>query len=337
MNYSGIDLHSNNSVIVVSDETDRVLCKRRVANDLRVVLSTLEPYRQELAAVAVESTFNWYWLVDGLQAAGYTVRLANTAAMKRYEGLKYSDDDTDAAYLAQLLRLGILPTGYICPIEERGLRDLARKRLQLSRSRTQHILAVETNVARQTGARIASRVVKQLTEQTVQELGLSEEVRWALAANVAVIQTLNVQIKKLEEHLGTRVRPRAEFKLLTTVPGIGEILATTIMLETASIERFAGVGNFASYARCVDSKHLSNGKKKGEGNVRNGNKYLAWAFIEAANFARRYCPEAKRFHDRKRAQTNTIVATKALAHKLARACYHMLKEGQPFDVKRCFA
>jgi len=337
MNYSGIDLHSNNSVIVVSDETDRVLCKRRVANDLRVVLSTLEPYRDELAAVAVESTFNWYWLVDGLQAAGYTVRLANTAAMKRYEGLKYSDDDTDAAYLAQLLRLGILPTGYICPIEERGLRDLARKRLQLSRSRTQHILAVETNVARQTGARIASRVVKQLTEQTVQELGLSEEVRWALAANVAVIQTLNVQIKKLEGHLGTRVRPRAEFKLLTTVPGIGEILATTIMLETSSIERFARVGNFASYARCVDSRRLSNGKKKGKGNVKNGNHYLAWAFVEAAHFARRYCPEAKRFYERKQSRTNPIVARMALAHKLARACYHMLKEHQPFDVKRCFA
>jgi len=337
MNYSGIDLHSNNSVIVVSDETDRVLCKRRVANDLRVVLSTLEPYRQELAAVAVESTFNWYWLVDGLQAAGYTVRLANTAAMKRYEGLKYSDDDTDAAYLAHLLRLGILPTGYICPIEERGVRDLARKRLQLSRSRTQHILAVESNVARQTGARIASRVVKQLTEQTVQELGLSEEVRWALAANVAVIQTLNAQIKKLEEHLGTRVRPRAEFKLLTTVPGIGEILATTIMLETASIERFARVGNFASYARCVDSKRLSNGKKKGRGNVKNGNQYLAWAFVEAAHFARRYCPEAKRFYERKQSRTNPIVARMALAHKLARACYHMLKENQPFDVKRCFA
>jgi transposase len=108
------------------------------------------------------------------------------------------------------------------------------------------------------------------------------------------------------------------------------------MLETGSIERFAAVGNFASYARCVDSKRLSNGKKKGAGNVKNGNKYLAWAFIEAANFARRYCPEARRFYDRKKAGTNGIVAIKALAHKLARACYHMMKDGQPFDVKRCF-
>jgi transposase len=337
MNYSGIDLHSNNSVIVVSDETDHVLCQRRVPNDLAVVLRTLEPYRQGIVGVVVESTYNWYWLVDGLQAAGYTVHLANTAAMNRYEGLKYGDDETDAAYLAQLLRLGILPTGYICPIEQRGLRDLARKRLQLSRSRTQHILAVESNVARQTGGRIASRAVKELTEETVKELGLIENVRFALAANVAVIQTLNAQIKKLEGHLCTQVHPQAEFKLLTTAPGIGEILATTIMLETVSVERFAGVGNYASYARCVNSKRVSNGKKKGEGNVKNGNRYLAWAFVEAAHFARRYCPQAQRFYERKKTRTNNIVATKALAHKLARACYHMMKERQPFDVKRCFA
>jgi len=337
MNYSGIDLHSNNSVIVVSDETDHVLCQRRVPNDLAVVRRTLEPYRQEIVGVVVESTYNWYWLVDGLQAAGYTVHLANTAAMKRYEGLKYSDDETDAAYLAQLLRLQILPTGYICPVKERALRDLARKRLQLSRSRTQHILAVESNVARQTGGRIASRAVKQLTEETLKSFGLIENVTAAMAANVAVIQTLNVQIENLEARLRSEVRPQAQFGLLTTAPGIGEILATTIMLETGTVERFAGVGNFASYARCVDSKRISNGKKKGEGNVKNGNRYLAWAFVEAANFARRYCPEAKRFYERKKSRTNNIVATKALAHKLARACYHMMKEKKPFDVKRCFA
>jgi transposase len=82
---------------------------------------------------------------------------------------------------------------------------------------------------------------------------------------------------------------------------------------------------------------VSNGKKKGKGNVRNGNEYLSWAFIEAAHFAQRFCAEAKRFYDRKRAKANTALATKALAHKLARACYHILKEKQPFDVKRCFA
>lgn len=337
MKYSGIDLHSTNSVVAVSDEADHVVCRRRVPNDLALILASLAPYREELVGVVVESTYNWYWLVDGLQAAGYRVYLANTAAMKRYEGLKYSDDDSDAAYLAHLLRLGILPTGYICPVKERALRDLARKRLQLTRSRTLHILSVEGNLARQTGSRISSRAVKQLTEETLNTFELPENVTAAMAANVAVIQTLNVQIDKLEARLRSQIRPQADFALLTTTPGIGEILATTVMLETGSIERFAAVGNFSSYARCVDSKRISNGKKKGVGNVKNGNRYLAWAFVEAAHFARRYCPEAKRFYERKKAQTNNIVATKALAHKLARACYHMLKERKPFDVKRCFA
>jgi transposase len=86
----------------------------------------------------------------------------------------------------------------------------------------------------------------------------------------------------------------------------------------------------------VDSRRESNGKKKGEGNAKNGNNYLAWAFVEAANFALRYCPEAKRFYERKKRKTNGIVALKAIAHKLARACYHMLREQKPFDVQRCF-
>jgi transposase len=335
--YSGIDLHSNNSVVLVSDEVDRVLYQRRLPNELVRILAALEPYRGELAGVVVESTYNWYWLIDGLQAAGYRVHLANPAAMKRYEGLKHSGDETDAAYLAHLLRLGILPTGYICPPDERAVRDLARKRLQLVRTRNAQVLAVENIVARQTGSGISANAVKRLQSETVGALGLPEDVTPAVAANVAVIQTLTAEIGKLEARLRQRVRLRTKFRVLITVPGIGEVLATIIMLEAGAMERFAAVGNFASYARCVDSKRMSNGKKKGEGNVKNGNKYLAWAFIEAANFARRYCPEARRFHDRKRAQTNGIVATKALAHKLARACYHMLKDGQPFDVKRCFA
>jgi transposase len=337
MNYSGIDLHSNNCVVAVSDETDRVLCTRRLANDLAAVLGLLEPYRAELAGVVVESTYNWYWLVDGLQAAGYRVHLANTAAIKQYEGLKHSDDDSDAAHLAHLLRLGILPTGYISPPAERALRDLARKRLQLTYSRTAHMLSVENIVARQTGGRISGEAVKRLDDEDLHKLGQCADVTLAMSANVAVIQTLNAQIAKLEARLRNAVKPRDEFKVLTTTPGIGEILATTIMLETGTVKRFAGVGNFSSYARCVDSKRVSNGKKKGQGNVKNGNRYLAWAFIEAAHFASRYCPEAKRFYERKKARTNSIVASKALAHKLARACYHMLKENQPFDVKRCFA
>ena len=162
------------------------------------------------------------------------------------------------------------------------------------------------------------------------------DVALAVEANRAVSQALGQQIEALEKRLKERVRLRGEFKLLKTAPGIGETLATTIMLETGTVARFAKVGNFSSYCRCVDSLRESNDKKKGEGNTKNGNKYLAWAFVEAANFARRYCPQAKSFYERKKRKSNGVLATKALAHKLARACYHMLSEQKPFDVSRCF-
>ena len=201
MNYSGIDLHSNNSVVTVTDEEDRVVAEKRLPNELAKILSFLLPWRETLTGVVVESTFNWYWLVDGLQAAGFKVHLANTTAIKKYEGLKHSDDETDARYLAHLLRLGILPTGTILPPDQRAVRDLARKRMQLVRSRTTHILAVENITARQHGARISSNQVKRLTAETVDQMALPEDVALAIETNVAVITTLSAQIDRLENEV----------------------------------------------------------------------------------------------------------------------------------------
>jgi transposase len=208
--------------------------------------------------------------------------------------------------------------------------------MQLVRYRSAQILSIENILARQTGARMSTNAVKRLTAEQVEELGFMPDVALALEANRAVSQALGQQIETLEKRLKERVSLRGEFKLLKTTPGIGEILATTIMLEMGTPKRFAKVGNFSSYCRCVGSLRESNDKKKDEGNAKNGNKYLAWAFVEAANFARRYCPQAKAFYERKRRKTNGVLATKALAHKLARACYHMLREQKPFDVSRCF-
>lgn len=337
MKFCGIDLHSNNSVLVISDEKDKRVLRRRCPNDLNRILTLLAPHKAELAAVVVESTYNWYWLVDGLMAAGYEVKLANTVAMKRYDGLKHSGDEDDAAHLAHLLRLGILPTGYIHPPAQRALRDLARKRIQLVRSRTQQVLSVENILARSFGSRLSSNTIKRLSVQEVCDLGLSTDVALAVKSNVAIIAVLNTQIALLEQRLLKGAKARPEYALLKTIPGIGEVLAIVILLEAGDITRFAQVGNFASYARCVNSAHYSNGKKKGQGNTKNGNAYLIWAFIEAANFARRFCTEANAFFEKKKARTNSVLATKALAHKLARASYHVLKDKRAFEVKRCFA
>lgn len=336
MKYSGIDLHSNNAVVAVIDDRDRVLYCKRLANDLQLIVAALEPYRDELQGVVVESTFNWYWLVDGLMADGFAVHLANTAAIKQYEGLKYSGDEHDAVFLAHIFRLGLLPEGYIYPSHERALRDLARKRMQLVQQRTLNILSIESLLARQLNLRINGEHVQRLDDAAVRALALPPHVERALMANLAVLHTLCTEIQALEAILHKEVKLRPQFDILKSAPGIGNILAATIMLETGTIARFASVGHFSSYCRCVDSKRISNGKKKGEGNARNGNRYLAWAFVEAAAGALRSCPQARRFYDRKKSKRLPVVAMKALAHKLARAAYYMMREGKPFDLNRCF-
>jgi transposase len=335
--FSGIDLHSNNSVVVVTDESDQMLYRQRLPNELSAIVAALEPHRADLVGVVVESTFNWYWLVDGLMAAGHSVHLANTSAIKKYEGLKYRGDVTDAAHLAQLLRLGVLPHSYICPPQLRAVRDLARRRMQLVRCRTTQILSIENVLSRQTGHRLKSAEVKRLTSQAVEQLGFPADVNLSILANLAVMKTLNEQIEVIEQRLWIWLKCRPEFVLLKSVPGIGVGLATAILLEIGDIKRFATAGDFSSYCRCVRSLWESNQKKKGEGNTKNGNAYLAWAFVEAAHLALRCCPEAKSFYERKKRQRNGAVATKALAHKLARACYHMLDQNRPFEVTRCFA
>lgn len=334
--YSGIDLHSNNSVVVLLDEEDQTVYQRQLGNDLQTILAALEPYREKIQGLAVESTYNWYWLVDGLMEAGYQVHLVNTAAVKQYEGLKHGDDRTDARWLAHLLRLGILPQGYIYPKEGRAVRDLLRKRGQLVQMRTTNLLSIQTLITRNTGSSLSANKVKKLQSEQVAELLPCEDTALAVNSNLSIMKALQEQIKILEKIIQQKAKLQAEYAALKTVPGIGIILALTIMLETGPIQRFAKVGNYASYCRCVGTTRLSNGKQKGKGNAKNGNRYLSWAFVEAANFAIRYNDSIKAYYQRKQAKTNRVVALKTVAHKLARACYYILRDQVEFDLKKAF-
>ncbi|MEA3227084.1 MAG: IS110 family transposase [Planctomycetota bacterium] len=336
--YVGIDLHSNNIVLTIQDERDRIVFERRLRNELTLVLSQLAPYRESIDAIAVESTYNWYWLVDGLMEAGYSVKLVNTAAVKTYDGLKHSSDEHDARHLAHLLRLKILPTGYIYPKKERAVRDLLRKRGQLVRCRTAQILSIQNLVSRNSGRGIKTDDIRRLDDERISQICDSDGTRaLAIQSNLAVLRCLDEQIRVLERVVLKQARLKPTFRKLLTVDGIGDILAMAIMYETGTMERFTKIGQFASYARCVNSSRWSNSKKKGEGNRKNGNKYLAWAFVEAAHFSIRFNERIRRFHRRKKAKTNGIIAIKSVAHKLARACYHIMKDQVPFDEERAFA
>jgi transposase len=334
--YGGIDLHSNNNVTLLLDEQDRVIYQKRLPNACATILEQLDPYKEEIRGVVVESTYNWYWLVDGLMDAGYRVHLANPAAIQQYSGLKYTDDHSDARWLAHLLRLGVLPEGYIYPKAQRPVRDLLRKRSHLVEQRTANVLSIQNIIVRNIGVRLSANRIKQLSRHDVDELLPDADQALAVTSALAVVCCLTEQIKTVEKRVSTRLQSTPLYELLQTVAGIGPILAQTILLETGDIRRFPQVGDYASYCRCVDSTKVSNGKRKGQGNVKNGNPYLAWAYAEAAHFAIRLQPSVQRYYQRKQTKTSVPVAHKTVAHKLARACYHMMRHQVPFDAAKAF-
>jgi len=335
--YCGIDLHATNCWVVILDVSFTVVRAVKVPNDLSEVLAVLEEHRDAVEGIAVESTFNWYWLVDGLQDAGYRVHLTNTWAVKQYEGLKYSDDRHDARWLAHLLALGILPEGYIYPKEERPLRDLLRRRAFLVRKKSSLLLSMHGAFECRTGMRVKANDLKKWSAEDVEAHLEDPTISLGITCLVEPMQVLGEQIHRIEKVVLKQARLRDEFDLLQTVWGIGTVLALTIMYEVGQIARFASVGDFASYCRCVKTDRLSNGKRKGSGNRRNGNPYLSWAFSEVAHYAARFYPEAQRYFQRKRAATNGIIGNRALAHKLARASYHVMRDQVPFDPDRLFA
>ncbi len=334
--YCGIDLHSRDSWLAILNEELEVVGETKVGNDLEAIVGVLKPHQEALEGVAVESTFNWYWLVDGLMDAGHRVHLTNTLAVKQYEGLKYTDDRHDARWLAHLLALGILPEGYIYPKEERSARDLMRRRSFLVRKRTSFLLAMRGAFECRTGMRINSNDLKEWKAEDVQAHVEDPMAAFGITCLLEPMHALSAQIKKIEKAELSRGRLRPEFAPLETVWGIGKILALTIMYEVGDIARFRKVGNFTSYCRLVNTARLSAGKRKGSGNRKNGNPHLSWAFSEAAHHAVRHHPEAQKYFQRKRAKTNGIIAIRALAHKLARASYHVMHDHVDFDPEKIF-
>ncbi len=331
-----MDLHSNNVMVGWADQEGHRLKQQRLPNALPEIVKVLKPDKERIVKIAVEATYNWYWLVDGLQAAGYPVVLANPAAMKPYSGLKHSDDGSDAFFVAELLRLGILPTGHIYDPQLRPYRDLLRRRQLLVHQRTSQLLSVKSLYARTTGQRLTQGEVKALEEKDLPARFPNAADHLIAREQVGLIDHLDKSVAQIEKVVRRVAQRLPCYRHLQTLPGVGKILALTMTMETGPISRFAAAGQYASYCRCVQADRESNGKNKGENNRKCGNKYLSWAFVEAAHFARRYDPASRRFYDTKQAQANTMVATKALACKLAKAAWHVMSKNEPYEAKRVF-
>jgi transposase len=206
----------------------------------------------------------------------------------------------------------------------------------LVQKRTSLILSLKSLPTRMTGRDLGTGRIKALEPKDAETLFEHPADPLITRLDLQLVEQLGQGIKTIEAAILARVKSLPSYQVLQTIPGVGKILGLTITLETVDPQRFASPGDYASYCRCVDSRRLSNGKKKGENNGKCGNKYLAWAFVEAANFAQRYDTACRRFYDRKKAQVNGIVATKALACKLAKAAWHMMSHNTDYDAGRMF-
>jgi transposase len=333
--YCGADLHANNVFLTLCDRSGKRVMERRVKANLESVNAALDRYWPRIERVAVESTYNWYWFVDGLRGQGRDVRLANPAKMDQYNGLKVGNDASDAGWIAEQLRLGILPESYVYPPEVRPIRDLLRRRMLIVRQRVQSLLSLESLFARHGWMWPGAQRIKSWTAENIKALKTDAFTEVQAQVLLELIGKQEGVSEWIESTVLKAVKPKAEYERIQRVPGIGPILGMVVILESGEFTRFASAGDYASYCRTVRSERSSNGKKKGENNRRNGNPYLAWVFAEAAVFAVRFYPKIAAWYERKKRRRNVPVAMKALACKLAKAAWHVMR-GKDFEESMLF-
>lgn len=333
--YGGADLHGNNVFLTLCDGQGKRVMQRRVRSNLKAVNQVLAPYEGRVSRLAVESTYNWYWFVDGLREQGWDVRLANPAKMGQYEGLKVTDDASDAGWIAEQMRLGILPESYVYPREVRPIRDVLRRRMLIARQRTQSLLSVQSLFARH--GLVCPNVyrLKQWKRPEMEALRVDEFTQLQVESLLELVRKQDGLVGWIEAVVLKAIKDRAEFKRIQQLPGIGPILGMVIVLESGDPGRFASAGDYASYCRTVKSEKRSNQRKKGENNRKCGNKYLAWAYAEAAGHALIHYPRIASWYERKKRRSHVPVAMKALACKLAKAAWHVM-HGKEFDESMLF-
>lgn len=362
--FIGMDLHLDNVVVVVIKNElvngtlrSKTLLSKKFKtigqHNIEALFKALEQFCKDHDHLAVvESTYNWYWLADEFEKRNWNLRLADPSTVSR-ANLKYSDDYTDAGYLAECIRNNSIRSTVIMPKEDRAIRDLARYRMTVveDRGRLKTILVNMTtnhlsikltadSLFREIDEAIEKAVATddaQAAEAVLTHYYDNRQVRIKVLSLLNRIRILTKEIEALDAEMLELLKPNVFATSLQSIKGCGYVTSMIIGLEIGDINRFKTHKDFVSYCRLAPTAKLSNGKSKGLGNAKNGNAYLSWAMTELATFVVRYNPEAKRVYDRFFNKSRLRVkAIRAVAAKLARGIFMMLKNGEVFDMKRCF-
>ena len=336
--YCGIDLHVKTMYICVLDAAGQVRVHRNVPSTPEAFLETVAPYRDDLV-VAAECMFTWYWLADVCAAEGIAFVLGHALARKAIHGGKAKNDKIDSHMIAGLLRGGLLPQAYVYPAGMRATRDLLRRRLHLVRKRGQLLAHIQNTRAQYNLPAFEKRLAYPGNRDGVVEHFPDPIVRKSIEVDVALIDQYDALVNDLELTIVREAKHHDAdaFHRLRSVPGIGKVLALTILYEIHDVTRFDRVQEFASYARLVKCVHQSAGKKLGTGGAKMGNVHLKWAFSEAAVLFLRHTKDGKKLLAGIEKKHGKGKALSILAHTIGRAVFYMLSRGTVFSMEKFLA
>jgi len=334
--YYKIDLHARTMYLcILEHESGKVLLHRNLRCDPQLFLDAIQPYRPDLA-VGVECIFCWYWLADVCHQHGIPFVLGHALYMKAIHGAKAKNDKIDAHKIAVLLRGGAFPLAYVYPRGMRATRDLLRRRLFFVRRRSELFTHI-----RNTFHQLNLPPPTAPFHHPHNRLGLAQAiadpiVRATVEADLALATRLDEIIRALELTIReqAKIDDPETYKLLQSIPGVGRILALTLLYELHDIGRFPRVQDFLSYARLVKSQAASAGKVTGTSGAKIGNAHLKWAYSEAAVLFLQKNPPGQRLLNRLRAKHGKGKALSILAARLGRASYYMLRRSTAFDMDR---
>jgi transposase len=332
--YCGIDLHANSMhVCVVDHGGNKLLHKNFDTKKPEKFLAALQPFVKHDLVIGCESTFNWYWLADLCHHENLSFLLGHALYLKAIHGGKTKSDRIDSEKLAMLLRGGNFPTSYVYPKEMRGTRDLLRRRATIVKRRSATIVHVQIVNHQQNLPAFPKSISYKTNRVGIAERFEGASVQKMIGVDVEMIDFYDRQIKGLDLYLEQNAKiddPDAFFRL-KSIPGVGRILAMTMLYEIHDIRRFPRVGDFLSYARLVKGTNSSAGKQYKPTGAKIGNPHLKWAFSEAITLLKRESPDAKAFAERIEKKHNKARANTLLAVKLGRAVYWMLTRKTAFD------
>jgi transposase len=321
--------------VCILSQDGEVVLHRNMKAAPEPFLKAIAPYRDGLV-VAVECIFTWYWLADLCAQEELPFVLGHALYMKAIHGGKAKNDTIDSQKIAVLLRGGMLPQAYVYPAAMRATRDLLRRRLHLTRKRAELLAHVQNTNSQYNLPEIGKKLAYKANRDGVAERFPDPAVQKSVEVDLALIDSYDQRLRDVELTIVQTAKPHHAQTLyrLQSVPGIGKILRLVVLYEIHDMTRFPRVQDFVSYGRLVKCAKESAGKRSGTSGAKIGNAYRKWAFSEAAVLFLRNNPAGQKDLARLEHKHGTGKALTILAHKLARAVYHMLKRDTGFDMQK---